>query len=347
MPGDDARRAEGDARPRLVVLSPEPLFHSFFDAPRRRRLARLARLARVEGRRVSPAMRAALRDADAILSTWDSPAFGEELARLAPRLRLVAHCGGEVKGRYARPLFERLTIANAPGPMAAYVAELAVTFLLMAARRIDDYRAALRAPSNRVYARLHALGAEGEGLRGRTVGLLGLGRIGRETARLLQPFGARLLAHDPFVDPAEAGALGVGLVSFRRLLRASDHLVIAAGLTDATRGVVDRAALGLLRDGATVVNVARGGLVDLDALVLEVRRGRLRCAVDVTDPLEPLPPRHPLRRMPGAILTPHVGAAMIEVRRQMADTLLDAIARFFSGRPVPTRVTPAMLETMT
>jgi phosphoglycerate dehydrogenase-like enzyme len=340
-------RGPAERRPRLVVLAPEPLFRSFFDAPRRRRLSRLSRWTRVEGRRVTPRMRAALRDADALLTTWDSPRFGEELLARAPRLRLVAHCGGEVKGRFARPLFERLVIANAPGPMAAYVAELAVAFLLIAARRIDDYREALRAPSRRVYARLHALGADGESLRQRTVGLLGFGRIGRETARLLGPFGARVVAHDPFADAGAAQALGVTLVPFRRLLARSDHLVIAAGVTETTRGLVGRDALALLRDGATVVNVARGAIVDLDALVREVRKGRLRCALDVTDPLEPLPPRHPLRRLRGAIVTPHVGAAMLEVRRAMADTLLDAVERFFAGRPVPTRVTAAMLETMT
>ena len=96
-----------------------------------------------------------------------------------------------------------------------------------------------------------------------------------------------------------------------------------------------------------MVNVARGGLVDLDALASEVRRGRLRCALDVTDPLEPLPERHPLRRMPGAILTPHVGAATLQVRRQMADSVLDTLERFFAGRRLRTRVTPAMLERMT
>jgi phosphoglycerate dehydrogenase-like enzyme len=340
-------RAGRGSLPRVAVLAPEPLFASFFDASRRRQLARVCRVTRVAGRHVTPAMRASLREAEAVVTTWDAPRFGEELLALAPRLRLVAHCGGEVKGRFARPLFERLVIANAPGPMAAYVAELAVTFLLMAARRIDRYRGALRGTSNRVYADLHAHGASGEGLRGHTVGILGLGRIGRETARLLQPFGPRLLAHDPFVPGREAASAGVSLVPFRRLLRESEHLVVAAGLTDETRGLLGREALGALRDGATVVNVARGGLVDLGALTREVRRGRLRCALDVTDPLEPLPPRHPLRRMPGAILTPHVGAAMVEVRRRMADVVLDVVARFFAGRPVPTRVTPAMLDRMT
>jgi len=139
----------------------------------------------------------------------------------------------------------------------------------------------------------------------------------------------------------------VSLVSLPRLLRESELLVVAAGLTDETRGLLDRKALRLLPDGATLVNVARGGIVDLPALAAEVRSGRLRCALDVTDPLEPLPVRHPLRRMRGAVLTPHVGAASGEVRRAMADIVLDSLERFFRGERVRTRVTPRMLERMT
>jgi phosphoglycerate dehydrogenase-like enzyme len=334
-------------KPRLVVLAPEVLFRSFFDLPRERRLIRGFDWTCVAGTSVTPAMRAALRGAEAIVTTWDSPRFGEELLSLAPRLRLVAHCGGEVKARFARPLFTRLVIANAPGPMAHLVAELAVTFLLMAARRIDAYRGALRRPSNRIYERLHLEGAGPETLRGRTVGLLGFGRIGRETARLLRPFGPRLLVHDPYLAAATVRRRGAMPVTLLRLLRESEHLVVAAGLTDATRGLLDRAALRLLPDGASVVNVARGGIVDLSALAAEVRSGRLRCALDVTDPQEPLPVRHPLRRMRGAILTPHVGAAAVEVRRAMADIVLENLEAFFRGERLKTRVTPRMLERMT
>jgi phosphoglycerate dehydrogenase-like enzyme len=334
-------------RPRVLVLSGETLFRSFFDPPRQRRLSHSFVWTRVAGKTVTPAMRASLAGADALVTTWDSPRFGEELLSLSPRLRLVAHCGGEVKGRFARPLFEHLTISNAPGPMAHLVAELAVTFLLMAARRVDDYRESLRRPSNRLYQRLHLEGAGHETLRGTTVGLLGFGRIGRETARLLRPFGPRLLVHDPYVPARAVRGAGAEPVPLARLLRESGHLVLAAGLTDATRGLLDRAALSRLPDGATVVNVARGGIVDLAALTAEVHSGRLRCALDVTDPLEPLPLRHPLRRMRGAVVTPHVGAAAVEVRRAMADIVLDNLERFFRGERVRTRVTPRMLERMT
>lgn len=335
------------SKPRLLVLAPETLFRSFFDRPRQRRLGRSFRWSRLGGRAVTPGMRTALAEADALVTTWDSPRFGEDLVRRAPRLRVIGHCGGEVKARFAGPLFSRLTITNAPAPMAAPVAELAVAFLLYAARDVDAYREALRRPSNAIYARLHRGGAGDETLRGRTVGLWGFGKIGRAVAGLLAPFGARLLVHDPYVPAREVRRAGAAPVSWRQLLTRSRHLVLAAALTERTRGLVDASALARLPDGATVVNVARGGLLDLRALTVEVRRGRLRCALDVTDPDEPLPPRHPLRRARGAILTPHVGAGQREVRGQIADIVMDDLERFFGGQPVRNRVTPSRLRRMT
>jgi phosphoglycerate dehydrogenase-like enzyme len=333
-------------KPRLIVLAPDRLFRSFFDAAARRRLGRSFRWSRQGGRVFAGRLRAAVSEADALVTTWDSPRLGEDLVRMAPRLRVIGHCGGEVKGRFAGPLFSRLTITNAPAPMARPVAELAVAFLLHAARNLDGYREALRRPSNAVYARLHRDGGGDETLAGRTVGLLGFGKIGRLVAEMLAPFGARLLVHDPYVPAREVRRAAAVPASWRQVLRAP-YLVLAAALTDRTRGLLDAGALARLPDGAVVVNVARGELLDLDALTREVRSGRLRCALDVTDPEEPLPPRHPLRRARGAILTPHVGAAQREVRRQIADIVLEDLERFFRGRAVPNRVTPSMLRRMT
>jgi phosphoglycerate dehydrogenase-like enzyme len=334
-------------KPRVLVLAGRELFASFFDGAAVRRLDRSFHWTRRGASTVRSAVRPPLADADALVTTWDSPRFGEELPAQAPRLRLVAHCGGEVKGRFARPLFRRLTITNAPGPMAPYVAELAVTFLLVAARRILEYREALRRPSNAIYEDAHLHGCDRETLRDRTVGLVGFGRIGRALAKMLEPFGPRVLVHDPYAERDPPGVDGLAFVSLPRLLRASEFLVLAAGLTDETRGMIDAQALARLPDGATVVNVGRGGLVDLHALTREVRRGRLRCALDVTDPEEPLPPRHPLRRMPGAVLTPHVAAGAVAVRRAMAGIVLDTLERFFRGGRVRNRVTAAMLDRMT
>ncbi|HEY6552194.1 MAG TPA: hydroxyacid dehydrogenase [Vicinamibacteria bacterium] len=334
-------------KPRVVVLSGPALFSSFFDAHRERRLSRSFRWTRSATKAGTPRLRALLADAEALVTTWDSPRFGEELTALAPRLRLIAHCGGEVKGKFGRPLFERLAVTNAPGPMAPYVAELAVTFLLMAARRVDEHREALRERSNRAYEDAHLHGCGQETLIGRTVGLVGFGRIGREIAQRLRPFGVRLLVHDPYAPSAAVVRLGARPVTLQAMLPQAEFLVLAAGLTDETRGMIGARQLTRLPEGATVVNVARGGLLDLVALTREVRRGRLRCALDVTDPLEPLPLGHPLRRLPGAVLTPHVGAGAIAVRRAMADIVLDTLERFFRGKRVTNRVTPAMLDLMT
>jgi phosphoglycerate dehydrogenase-like enzyme len=334
-------------RPRVVVLAPAPLFRSFFDVATRNRLSRSFRWSRVAGRSATGRMRLALLEADALITTWDSPRFGEDLLRLAPRLRVIGHCGGEVKGRFPEPLFARLTITNAPAPMARPVAELAVTLLLYAVRNVDAYRDVLRSRSNAIYAGLHRDGAGDETLQGRPVGLLGFGKIGRGISAMLAPFGARLLVHDPYVPAREIRRAGATPVSWRQLLTRSRDLVLAAALTARTRGLLDAQALALLADGVTVINVARGGLVDLAALTREVRSGRLRCALDVTDPEEPLSPRHPLRRARGAIITPHVGAAHREVRRAIASIVLDDLERFFRGRPVRNRVTPSMLRRMT
>jgi phosphoglycerate dehydrogenase-like enzyme len=330
----------------VLVLAPAALFRSFFDDARQRRLSRFFRWSRSGARTLERIPRTTLAEAEALVTTWDSPLFPADALRHAPRVRVVGHCGGEVKGRFAAALFDRVTITHAPGPMARYVAELAVAMLLYAARNVDAHRAALRRASNAVYGRMHREGLMEETLVGRTVGIFGFGRIGRETAALLRPFGARLLVHDPYVRAADIRRRGATPVSWAALVETSRALVLAAALTDRTRGLLDRRALARLRDGAIVVNVARGALVDLDALTAEVRRGRLRCALDVTDP-EPLPVRHPLRRLAGAILTPHVGAGQREVRAAIADTVLDDLERFFAGSRPRNRVSAAMLDRMT
>jgi len=333
------------SRPRLLVLAGETLFQSFFDAPRQRRLSRTFLWERTSA--ISPdRLRRRLALADALLTTWDSPRFGEDLLELAPRLRLIAHCGGEVKGRFARPLFERLVITNAPEPMAKPVAELAVAFLLHAARNLDGHRRALRGGASGVHERIHLHGTD-ETILSRHVGLVGFGRIGQAVAELLRPFDVKLLVHDPYAPRARARRHRVRFVSLRRALSSSHFLVLAAALTERTRGLLDAKALARMPDGATLINVARGGIVDLGALTREVRRGRLRCALDVTDPQEPLPARHPLRTAEGAVLTPHVGASGAAVRRAMADVLLADLERFTRGQPVRHRVRERMLDRMT
>lgn len=298
------------------------------------------------GSALTPALRRGLADAQAMITTWDSPRFGDELLTIAPKLRVIAHCGGEVKSRFQGSLLDTLTITTAPEPMARATAELAATLLLYCGRNMDLYRGKLRERSNRIYAEVHANGTP-ESLIGSQVGMVGFGRIGRTLVDLMRGFDLRWRVYDPYASRELAETYPVKFVTLQSLLKQSSLLVLTAALTDETRGMLSRTNLARLPDGACVMNVARGGLLDLEALTREVRNGRLRCAIDVTDPIEPLRPNHPLRRMMGAIVTPHIGGGAVKARHQMADDLIDDLERFLRGAPVKHRVTTAMLARMT
>src|SRR5215510_6338525 len=333
-------------RPNLVVCAGRELFASFFTPALQRRLSRPSQWKRDGSQEITPRLRRQLAASQVLITTWDSPRFAEDLLTLAPQLRMIGHCGGEVKSRFARSLFDKLIITNAPAPMARATAELGAAFLLYCARNLDFYRRELHGRSNRIYQELHLHGAP-ESLVGREVGMIGFGRIGRALVDLMRGFDPQWLVYDPYVRKSLAREYPVRFVSLPTLLRRADLLVVTAALTKETRGLLSQARLSLLPDNAAVINIARGGLLDLDALTREVKRERLRCALDVTDPLEPLPVEHPLRRLPGAIVTPHIAGSNRGVRQEMAKVILDDLENFFGGRKVNNRVTSAMLDRMT
>jgi phosphoglycerate dehydrogenase-like enzyme len=333
-------------RPRLLVSAGRDLFGSFFSPAHEARLSRSFAWERIGARITNMSFIRKLAIADGLVTTWDSPQLSEDLPQIAPKLRIIAHCGGEVKSRFASGLFDKLTITNAPNPMSRATAELGAAFLTYCARDVDRYREALRKPSNRVYSDLHLHGTS-EYLAGREVAMIGFGRVGRALVDLVRGFEIRWIVHDPFAPRSLAGDYPVVFTGLKRLLRRAQLLVLTAALTERTRNLLNRETLSLLPDGAVIINIARGGLIDLPTLTREVRRKRLRCAVDVTDPDEPLPVKHPLRNLPGAIVTPHIAGSSRQVRQEIAATAMDDLEDFFRGKPVKNRVTKAMLQRMT
>jgi len=334
------------ARPSLLISAGEELFASFFPRQEQQRLSRLFRWERHGTNKLTTDFSRHLRTTEALVTTWDSPHLGDDLPLLAPQLRMIAHCGGEVKSRFSRSLFKRLTITNAPAPMARATAELGAALLLYCARNVDFYRSELRKRSNRIYDEVHLHGSS-ESLIGQTVAMIGFGRIGRALVDLLQAFDIQWVVHDPYAPRSLSQQYPVRFARLQKLLTQAHFLVLTAALTEQTRGLLGRQGLAQLPDGACVINIARGGLIDLDALRKEVQRGRLRCALDVTDPQEPLPAGHPLRTMQGAIVTPHIAGSGRQVREGIARVVLDDLERFFSGKNVEDRVTTSMLDRMT
>lgn len=326
----------------MLVLASDALFAMFFPPEATLRLGRLCAWERSSARRDSAALRRRIAAADVLVTTWHSPYLRVDMLA-GSRVRLIVHCGGELAARMEPAVLDCVTVANTPEAMALPVAEMALAAVLSLVRRLPEHSRAMR----RGLSPSAGVATQGETLAGRRVGLIGFGRIGRAFARLVAPFGAELSVYDPFCASSALRACGARRSDLDPLLRESTVVVLAAALTDDTRDLLDRRRLALLPDDAVLVNVARGGLVDLPALVAELRSRRIRAALDVTDPLEPLPRDHVLRRLPNVLLTPHVAAGGVEIRRAMGCAAVEAIERFFGGRSVPHTVKRSQLARMT
>jgi phosphoglycerate dehydrogenase-like enzyme len=241
----------------------------------------------------------------------------------ADRLKLVHMHGTGLDAIDVRAATDRgVLVANAPGANRNAVAELTVALMLMAARAIGRHMEILKAGRWERTA--------GREVSGKTVGLLGLGNVGKRVVELLSGFGVRMVAYDSRPDSAWAAARGVTLAgSADAVFAESDYLVLALPLTPDTRMFVDRRRLDLMKPGAFLVNTARGGLVDERALAEAVGQGRIAGAALDAFADEPLPADSPLR-VPGFTLTPHLAATSVEtaanvsniVARNVVDVLI-------------------------
>ena len=220
---------------------------------------------------------------------------------VADGLRVVARYGVGVDNvDLAAAAARGIVVTNTPGANARSVAELTVALLLLLARPVLRAAAETRAGG---WPRLPGLS-----LAGKTVGLVGFGAIGRQTARLLAGFDCRLLAYDPLLNEATAAALGVRPAGLDELLAASDFVSLHAPVTPATCGMVNVAFLARMKPGAALVNTARGELVDEAALLDALTSGRLRGAALDAFAAEPPGGDNPLLALPNVIATPHMGA---------------------------------------
>ncbi len=330
-------------RPNVLVLASDALFQHFFSDDSLAKLGEVTSWTRSALRDDSPQLRSEIANADVLMTTWHSPFLTRDMLGQQPRVKLIAHCGGEVKSRVAEEIFEFVTITNAADPMARGVAEMALALTLTLVRRIPAYTTEMRDGVIRTNAQV----SEGETLFGRRVGIVGFGRIGRALAELLKPFRVDVLVSDPYAQREAVTACGGTVVDLDELVRSCSVVVLCAALTPETRGMFDRRRLSLLRNGSHLINVARGGLIDLEALLEELRKKRITAALDVTDPLEPLPADHELRKLPNVILTPHIAAGGIEMRREIGAIAVEEVIRFANGLPPLNRVTAEMLATMT
>jgi phosphoglycerate dehydrogenase-like enzyme len=285
-----------------------------------------------ETRLASVADLVALEQAEVVLSGWGCPPLDAPLLARAPELRAIVHAAGGVKGHVTDACWDRgLLVSTAAGANAEPVAEYTLARILLAnkgaGRLAREYRAR-RAPIDLISE------FPDVGNLGKTVGIVGLSRIGKRVVELLRPFELDVLVSDPYV---------AGAAELDDLLRASDVVSLHAPSLPSTRHMLDARRLSLLRDGATLINTARGALIDQDALVAELITGRIDAVIDVTEP-EVLPPDSPLYDLSNVVLTPHIAGALgVEVRR-LGDSALDELERYARGEPFAHPVTRADLD---
>ncbi|MEU4389690.1 hydroxyacid dehydrogenase [Kribbella sp. NPDC023855] len=327
------------SKPAALVVMDRDSVRAHFDAERLDTLAGLVAL----GDPVwadeldSPAARARLAEVEVLVTSWGAPQLTAERLAAAPNLKAVFHCAGSVRSLVADEVWGRgIRVSNAADANAIPVAEYTLAAIIFAGKKVPF----LAADERSAYQGWQHFTGYGDlsNFR-RTVGVVGYSRIGRRVVDLLRVLdGVTCLVSDPYADPAEVAAAGAELVDLADLLPRADVLSLHAPELPETRHLIGEQELKLLPDQATVINTARGSLLDPAALAAECAAGRLFAILDVTDP-EPLPADSPLRGLPGVLITPHIAGSQGTEILRLTDHALAELARWTAGEPLRTEVT--------
>jgi glyoxylate reductase len=278
---------------------------------------------------------ALLEGCDGAITLLTDRIDGSVLAR-HPGLRVISNFAVGYDNIDVPAASERgVLVCNTPDVLTNATADHTWALLLAAARRIPESMTYVRDGKWKTWGPLLLLGRE---VSGATIGIVGLGRIGKEVAKRARGFEMRVLAFDPFEDAAFARELEVTYVPLEQLLAESDFVTLHVALTADTRHLIAAAELGRMKPTAILVNASRGPVVDTDALIDALRNDSiLGAALDVTDP-EPLPPDHPLVNMTNCIVVPHTASATVQTRDRMAELAARNLLAGLRGERPPAAV---------
>jgi lactate dehydrogenase-like 2-hydroxyacid dehydrogenase len=257
----------------------------------------------------------------------------------APRLRVVSNMAVGVDNIDVAACSRRgIPVGHTPGVLTEATADLTMALLLAAARRIPEAAADARAGRWSTWSPTGWLGAD---LSGATLGIIGMGKIGRAVAKRAQSFGLRIVYTNRSAASDLEGNPAPRAVDLPTLLAQSDFVSVHVPLTAQTHRLIDEAAFAGMKPTAILINTARGPIVDPDALGRALQTGRIGgAALDVTDP-EPLPASHPLFACPNLLIVPHIGSATHGTRRRMAELACENLLAGVTGRPLPSCVNAA------
>ena len=270
-----------------------------------------------------------LHQIEVLVTSWGCPRIDEAFIEQAPRLKLIAHLAGSVKGFIDDAVWRRgIQVVNAVAANAVPVAEYTVAAILFANKQVFQLNHFyLKYQENRAP---WSKEAPDVGNYNKTVGIIGASHVGQLVIEHLQTFDMRVLLYDPYTTPLEARHAGAHKVGLTELLSQSDVVSIHAPLLQDTRGMLGARELALMNDGTTLINTARGAIVDQSALEAELVNGRLFAILDTTDP-EVLPPNNPLYRLPNVFLTPHIAGSLGDETQRLTDFIVAELERYDRG----------------
>lgn len=249
-----------------------------------------------------------------------------EVFAAAPLLKVVGRAGVGVDNVDVEAATERgVVVMNTPSGNTIATAELTFTHILCGARPVPQAAASMKAGQ---WDRKSFSGVE---LFRKTLGIVGLGRIGGEVAKRAQAFGMRVLAYDPYLAPSRAKAMQVEAVTLDELLTQSDYITVHMPLTDDTQYMIDEAAFEKAKKGLRIFNCARGGIIKETALLAALKSGKVAAAgLDVYED-EPLAKESEFRQLPNVVLTPHLGASTAEAQESVGIEIAEQIADVLKG----------------
>jgi len=275
----------------------------------------------------------------AVISGWGGGRLTAKVLDRAPELGLVAYSAGSVKPIVTDDFWERgIRITSCAPVIAIDVAETTLGLMIVSIKKIWQYNAYTHQGG---WLSGAPFGPPLE-MKGKTVGIVGASHVGRRVIELLKMFEVRILLYDPFCSEEKAASLGAEKVELDELMSRSDIVSLHAPITEQTHHMINARNLALMKDGAILINTARGWLIDESALIEELKRGRIFACLDVTDP-EPPAQDSPLRKLDNVILTPHIAGPVTDCTR-LGRRAVEEVRRFFNGEPPLYEVTREMLS---
>lgn len=280
-----------------------------------------------------------LRDVDVILSSWGGPTLDESFLAAAPKLKALFYGAGSVSGVITEAAWERgVVVTSAYAANAVPVVEYTLSMILFTLKHGFRFSRAVREMQG--YPRAWVT----PGAYGTTVGLVSLGMIARMLIERLRTFDVKIAAFDPFLSTEDANKLGVKQMSLEELFRTSDVVSLHTPLLAETRGMITGALIDSMKQGSTLINTARGGVIRESELIdVLTRRHDLQAVLDVTDP-EPPVKGSPLFTLPNVVLTPHIAGSRDAECQRMGRLMVDELRRYINGEPMKWAVTRELAE---